>query len=37
VNCLFGDGSVHFVNENATATIIIGLITRGGGEIINDY
>jgi prepilin-type processing-associated H-X9-DG protein len=37
VNCLFGDGSVHFVNDTATPTIVIGLITRGGGEIINDY
>lgn len=38
INALFGDGSVHFIQENATPTIVIGLITRGGGEIIQiDY
>jgi prepilin-type N-terminal cleavage/methylation domain-containing protein/prepilin-type processing-associated H-X9-DG protein len=37
INALFGDGSVHFVSDNDTATIIIGLITRGGGETISDY
>jgi prepilin-type N-terminal cleavage/methylation domain-containing protein/prepilin-type processing-associated H-X9-DG protein len=36
-NVLFGDGSVHFLKEGDTPTIVIGLITRSGGEIISDY
>jgi prepilin-type N-terminal cleavage/methylation domain-containing protein/prepilin-type processing-associated H-X9-DG protein len=37
VNMLFDDGHVFFLNQNATPTIVIGLITRSGGEVINDF
>jgi prepilin-type processing-associated H-X9-DG protein len=36
-NVLFGDGSVHFLKDGDTPTIVIGLITRSGGETISDY
>jgi prepilin-type N-terminal cleavage/methylation domain-containing protein/prepilin-type processing-associated H-X9-DG protein len=32
-NMLFGDGSVHFVNDSITGPQTINLITRAGGEV----
>ncbi len=32
-NVLFGDGSVHFMPESTSATLIIALVTRAGGEV----
>jgi prepilin-type N-terminal cleavage/methylation domain-containing protein/prepilin-type processing-associated H-X9-DG protein len=37
VNGLFADGSVHFLTQTDAPPIVIGLITRGGGETISDY
>jgi prepilin-type N-terminal cleavage/methylation domain-containing protein/prepilin-type processing-associated H-X9-DG protein len=37
MNALFGDGSVHFVSSSNGPPIVLGLITRAGGEIISDY
>jgi prepilin-type processing-associated H-X9-DG protein len=37
INALFGDGHVQFVRDGATPAVIVGLITRAGGEIINDF
>jgi prepilin-type N-terminal cleavage/methylation domain-containing protein/prepilin-type processing-associated H-X9-DG protein len=34
-NFLFGDGHIQFLSDGATPTIIVGLITRNGGEIIS--
>jgi prepilin-type processing-associated H-X9-DG protein len=36
-NVLFGDGSVHFLKNGDTPPIVIGLISRNGGEIVSDY
>jgi prepilin-type N-terminal cleavage/methylation domain-containing protein/prepilin-type processing-associated H-X9-DG protein len=36
-NVLFGDGSVHFLMESDTPTIVLGLISRNGGEVISNY
>jgi len=33
-NVLFADGSVHFLQDTATPTLIIGLVTRAGGEVV---
>jgi prepilin-type N-terminal cleavage/methylation domain-containing protein/prepilin-type processing-associated H-X9-DG protein len=35
INGLFGDGSVRFLNENTNTCVVIALITRAGGEIID--
>jgi prepilin-type processing-associated H-X9-DG protein len=32
-NVLFGDGSVHFLNEGVSATTLIALVTRASGDI----
>jgi prepilin-type processing-associated H-X9-DG protein len=37
VNVLFGDGHVQFVKEGAPPAIVVGLITRSGGEIVNEF
>jgi prepilin-type N-terminal cleavage/methylation domain-containing protein/prepilin-type processing-associated H-X9-DG protein len=37
VNVLFGDGSVHFLKDSDGPPIVIGLMTRTGGETITDY
>ena len=35
---LFGDGSVHFIKEAVSAPLIIALVTRSSGEVLNgDY
>jgi prepilin-type N-terminal cleavage/methylation domain-containing protein/prepilin-type processing-associated H-X9-DG protein len=34
-NCLFVDGSVHFIKDNASVPLIAALVTRAGGEIIS--
>jgi prepilin-type N-terminal cleavage/methylation domain-containing protein/prepilin-type processing-associated H-X9-DG protein len=34
-NVLFGDGSVHFLKESSAATVVIALVTRSGGEVVN--
>jgi prepilin-type N-terminal cleavage/methylation domain-containing protein/prepilin-type processing-associated H-X9-DG protein len=33
-NALFADGSVHFLNQLSTPTLIAALVTRAGGEVI---
>jgi prepilin-type processing-associated H-X9-DG protein len=34
-NCLFVDGSVHFIKDSATVQLIAALVTRAAGEIIS--
>jgi prepilin-type N-terminal cleavage/methylation domain-containing protein len=34
-NCLFDDGSVHFIKDVASVQLIAALVTRAGGEIIS--
>jgi hypothetical protein len=34
-NGLYGDGSVHFLNEAISAQVMISLVTRSGGEVFN--
>ena len=34
-NALFGDGSVHFLKDSTPAAIVIALVTRSGGEVVN--
>jgi prepilin-type processing-associated H-X9-DG protein len=34
-NVLFGDGSVRFMPDNTTATVIVALVTRAGGEAVS--
>jgi prepilin-type processing-associated H-X9-DG protein len=34
-NVLFADGSVHFLQDTATPVLVIGLVTRAGGEVVN--
>ena len=34
-NVLYVDGSVHFLNDEATESIIVGLASRSGGELVN--
>jgi prepilin-type N-terminal cleavage/methylation domain-containing protein/prepilin-type processing-associated H-X9-DG protein len=33
-NALFGDGSVRFLKEATPATLVIALVTRSGGEVV---
>jgi len=35
-NILFGDGSVHFVNENVDIRTFARLVTRNGNEVVQD-
>jgi prepilin-type processing-associated H-X9-DG protein len=35
VNCAFGDGSVHFINNNITLAVFKGLSTINGREVIS--
>jgi prepilin-type processing-associated H-X9-DG protein len=35
VNCLFGDGSVHFLKNSINVVVLRGLITLAGGEVIS--
>jgi prepilin-type N-terminal cleavage/methylation domain-containing protein/prepilin-type processing-associated H-X9-DG protein len=38
VNVLFGDGHVQMLRDGASVPLVVGLITRAGGEILpNDY
>jgi prepilin-type N-terminal cleavage/methylation domain-containing protein/prepilin-type processing-associated H-X9-DG protein len=32
-NALYGDGSVHFLPQSTSATVIVALVTRAGGEV----
>jgi prepilin-type processing-associated H-X9-DG protein len=34
-NVLFADGSVHFLKETTNPRVIVGLVTRGQGEIVS--
>jgi prepilin-type N-terminal cleavage/methylation domain-containing protein/prepilin-type processing-associated H-X9-DG protein len=34
-NALFGDGSVRFLKESTAAAVVIALVTRAGGEVVN--
>ena len=36
-NALFGDGSVHFLNESLPISILAALVTRGQGEVTPAY
>jgi len=36
-NVLFADGSVHFLSDTLSAQTLTALITRDGGELINDW
>jgi prepilin-type N-terminal cleavage/methylation domain-containing protein/prepilin-type processing-associated H-X9-DG protein len=33
-NVLFADGSVHFLQDTVTPVLVIGLVTRAGGEVV---
>ncbi len=33
-NALFGDGSVRFLPDSTSATVIVALVTRAGGEVV---
>ena len=33
----FADGSVHFITENVDARVMVGLVTREGGEVTNGF
>ena len=35
-NVAYGDGSVHFVNENILVNVFAPFVTRDGGEIVNE-
>lgn len=35
VNVLMGDGSVRFMKETSTLALVVSLISRAGGEVIN--
>jgi prepilin-type processing-associated H-X9-DG protein len=37
INCVFADGSVHFVSETIDSKTWAALVTRGGGEVIGEY
>ena len=34
-NCLFGDGSVHFLKESTDVTVLRKLVTHKGGEVLS--
>jgi prepilin-type N-terminal cleavage/methylation domain-containing protein/prepilin-type processing-associated H-X9-DG protein len=34
-NFLFGDGSVHTISYNTNPNLLVGLVTRNGGEVVN--
>jgi prepilin-type processing-associated H-X9-DG protein len=34
-NAVFADGSVRFLRQSASATVVAALITRAGGEVVN--
>jgi prepilin-type N-terminal cleavage/methylation domain-containing protein len=34
-NCLFDDGSVHFIKDIASVQLVAALVTRAGGEIVS--
>jgi prepilin-type N-terminal cleavage/methylation domain-containing protein/prepilin-type processing-associated H-X9-DG protein len=36
-NALFGDGSVHFLNESLPMSVVAALVTRGQGEVTPAY
>ncbi len=35
INCLFGDGSVHFVKNSISVVTLRGLVTAAGGEVLS--
>jgi prepilin-type N-terminal cleavage/methylation domain-containing protein/prepilin-type processing-associated H-X9-DG protein len=35
VNCLFGDGSVHFIKDSINPVTLRGLVTPNGGEVLS--
>jgi prepilin-type N-terminal cleavage/methylation domain-containing protein/prepilin-type processing-associated H-X9-DG protein len=35
VNCLFGDGSVHFIKNSISPVTLRGLVTLNGGEVLS--
>ena len=37
INALFVDGSVHFLNQSLDIGVYAALVTRSGGEVVNDY
>jgi prepilin-type N-terminal cleavage/methylation domain-containing protein/prepilin-type processing-associated H-X9-DG protein len=34
-NALFGDGSVRFLRDSTPAAVVVALVTRAGGEVVN--
>ncbi len=36
VNTCRGDGSVSFISQNTDTRVFIGLMTRDGGEVVQD-
>ena len=37
VQFAFADGSVHFISESIDASVLDGLATRNGGEVVNEF
>ena len=35
INCLFGDGSVHFIKNSINPVTLRGLVTLNGGEVLS--
>jgi prepilin-type processing-associated H-X9-DG protein len=34
-NVVFADGSVHFLNSNMNLCLLAALVTRAGGEVVD--
>ena len=37
VNMCFADGSVRFIKDTVSIVVLASLVTKGGGEVVNDY
>jgi prepilin-type processing-associated H-X9-DG protein len=37
LNCLFADGSVHFISNNIDIPTWVALATRAGGEVVAGF
>jgi prepilin-type processing-associated H-X9-DG protein len=36
-NALFGDGSIHFLQESIAPGVLGALVTKAGGETVTNY
>jgi prepilin-type N-terminal cleavage/methylation domain-containing protein/prepilin-type processing-associated H-X9-DG protein len=36
-NACFADGSVRFIKDSVSIVVLASLVTKGGGEVVNDY